>query len=95
MWRSIVLTVATMALKLMAPKAAGVVGKIQTVAEIALPIVEQLSKSAGNNDEKFDKAVARTLDAIALDPFVEPGSLSKENIVESGVQFAYSIFKAR
>ena len=95
MWKSLVLPIATMALKVLAPNAADVVGKIQTVAEVALPIVAEVAKSNIDNDAKWDKAVADTVSEIARNSSIGGGVMSKENIIESGVQLAYSIFKGQ
>jgi len=93
MLKSLILPVATMALKVLAPKAADVVNDIQKAAKAALPIVEKVANTKASNDDKWEVAVDLVQKELAMDSRI--GNLTKENIVESGVQLAYSIFKGQ
>ena len=93
MFKSLILPVATMALKVLAPKSADIVGKIQTVTEVALPIVAKVAKTNATNDDKWGVAVDMVQKELAQNYRIR--NLAKENIIESGVQLAYSIFKGQ
>ena len=93
MFKSLILPVATMALKVLAPKAADVVDEIQKAAKAALPIVEKVANTKASNDDKWDMAVDMVQKELAQNSRI--GNQVKENIIESGVQLAYSIFKGQ
>jgi hypothetical protein len=88
----ITLAAVKIALKLLAPRAGSTIGHMQTVARVALPIVEEISTHNHTNDEKYDKAVGMTKAKIGRKVIV--GELASDHVIESGVQLAYSIFKA-
>jgi hypothetical protein len=75
-------------LKIIAPKAGNTVGNILQIVETALPIVENIAESQqiASNDAKWEQARRDTRAAIPV--------AARENVLESGVQLAYSIFKA-
>ena len=93
MLKTLILFAVQLSLSILAPKAGKTVEQIAEVAKTALPFVEQVAKSSANNDTKFEQAVAMTKQEIGLEAIV--GDVGKENIIESGVQLAYSILKAR
>ena len=92
MWKTLALTAAKLTLKLVAPKAGTVIDKIQRVAEVALPIVEQVAKCNANNNIKWIQAIDMTEQVI--DRLSNNDGLTHDNVVESGVQLAYSLYKA-
>ena len=93
MLKSIALSAAGIGLKLLAPKAGNTIDHIQTVARIALPIVERCAAlKTDDNDMKWARAMNLTKAAIGEQGAVK--ELVSDNIVESGVQLAYSIFTA-
>lgn len=68
------------------PKVRSVMDQIQHVVEIASPIVAEVAKQNLTNNAKFAEAIAKTAVLLA--------NPTKENIVTTGVQLAYSLFKA-
>jgi hypothetical protein len=94
MWWKIVLTIAKISLQLLAPKASGTIKTISTIANIALPIVEAVSKSGLGNETKFDMAVGKVAQQLAETSVIADDDV-KEHVIESGVQLAYSLFRAK
>ena len=91
MWEKIALTVAKIGLSLLAPNAGNAIKAIHTVAEVALPIVENVATLYGTEDEKWNKAVDLTRGCLVNTETPVPA----DNIIESGVQLAYSLIKDR
>ena len=87
MWKKLAFTAVKIGLGLLAPRTGGAVNDILKVADIALPIVERVSSSTANESKKWDTAVELAQSVI--------GNKAQDNIVESGVQLAYSIFKSK
>lgn len=88
MWATLALTAAKIGLSFLAPKATGVLADVTKIAETALPIVENIANNhAGSNTVKYNTAV-KQVTAIS-------GSGIKEHVIESGVQLAYSLLKAK
>ena len=90
---ALALMAAKAGLSVLAPKAGNVINNINKIAEIALPIVSEVAQSTSNNDTKWASAVAKTSTALAIHPDVTFDT--KDHLVESGVQLAYSILKAK
>ena len=86
MWKKIALIAVKIGLSLLNGRAGKTVDTINEIARIALPVVEEVAKKDYTNDVKFDMAV----DVISE---LVPDN-TKGHIIESGVQLAYSIYKA-
>ena len=101
MWKKLALIGVKIGLGLLAPKAGGTLKDICKVAEVALPIVESVAKSNvirnGDpvNDVKWNAAMTMTEDAIANMSRFAFEEIPQNNVIESGVQLAYSIYKSR
>jgi len=93
MWKKLALAALKIGLESLAPKAGSAVADIAKIAEVALPIVEGVSKDTSkSNDAKWDKAMALTTTALKANKVLD--IIPQPDIVESGVQLAYSIFKS-
>ena len=101
MWKKLALIGVKIGLSLLAPKAGDAMKDICKVADVALPIVEKVATANmirnGDtvNEYKWKAAMSMTQDAITNMGGVAFTEKPKENVIESGVQLAYSIFKSK
>ena len=100
MWKKLALIGVKIGLGLLAPKAGGALKDICKVAEAALPVVEKVATSnmirngEPINEVKWNVAKSMTEEAISNMSRFAFEKFPDENVIESGVQLAYSIFKS-